>query len=317
MDQILITGALGQLGTELIPELHKVYGTSNVLATDLKQENTTLECIYEPLDVLNAKSFARIVKKHRITQIYHLAAILSANGENNPQQAWQVNMNSLLNALEICRSLGVKKMFWPSSIGVFGHETPMENTPQFTIMNPNTVYGISKLAGERWCEYYHQKFGVDVRSLRYPGLIGHKSLPGGGTTDYAVDIYHSAIAKAKYTCFLKAETCLPLMYMPEAVAATLALMDANAENLRVRSSYNLAGLSLTPRDIASSIRRYIHNFSITYKPDYRQQIADSWPNSIDDSYARANWDWESIYTLDDITEDMLKNLRNGHKPLSE
>ncbi|MGF1637397.1 MAG: NAD-dependent epimerase/dehydratase family protein [Cyclobacteriaceae bacterium] len=315
MDQILITGALGQLGTELIPELHKVYGTSNVLATDLKQENTTLECIYEPLDVLNAKSFSRLVKKYRITQVYHLAAILSANGENDPKQAWQVNMNSLLNALEICRSMGVKKLFWPSSIGVFGPETPNQNTPQFTIMNPNTVYGISKLAGERWCEYYHHKFGLDVRSLRYPGLIGYKSLPGGGTTDYAVDIYHSAIAKAKYTCFLKADTRLPLMYIPEAVAATLELMDANADKLRVRSSYNLAGLSLTPRDIANSINRYINNFSITYKPDYRQHIADSWPNSIDDSYARTDWDWESIYTLDDITEDMLKNLRNDHKPL--
>jgi nucleoside-diphosphate-sugar epimerase len=257
---------------------------------------------------MDKEALGALVKKERVTQIYHLAAVLSATGEKNPQFAWQLNMDSLLHVLELAKECRLDKIYWPSSIAVFGPGTPKINTPQFCEKNPNTVYGISKLAGEGWCNYYFEKYGVDVRSLRYPGLIGYKSLPGGGTTDYAVDIYHKAIANQPFTCFLSEDTYLPMMYMPDAIKATLDLMNAPKEAVKIRSSYNLTGMSFSPKEIFASIKKEVPNFEINYQVDFRQAIADSWPDSIDDSRAQADWGWKSSYDLDRMSRDILKHL---------
>lgn len=310
MDKILIIGACGQLGTELTLKLREIKGNDNVIASDLLDEPVDLlkGGPYEKLNILNKESFQIILDQYQINQVYHLAAVLSAKGEQNPHFAWQLNMESLLTVLEAGKDK-LEKIYWPSSIAVFGPNTPKQNTPQDTIMSPNTVYGISKLAGERWCEYYHEKYGVDVRSLRYPGLIGYKALPGGGTTDYAVDIFHKAIAGEKYDCFLSEDSMLPMMYMDDAVKATINLMETNIESVKVRSSYNLAAMSFTPKEIANEIVRHFPNFEITYNPDFRQKIADSWPGSIDDSAARNNWGWEHSYGLKELVEVMIMNLK--------
>lgn len=309
MTKILVIGACGQLGTELTLSLRNIFGTDQVVASDLRGE--ALDMIkagpYEQMDVTDAKRLSDIVKTHQVDQIYHLAAILSAKGEQNPKLAWDLNMNGLLNVLEAGRQ-GVQRIYWPSSIAVFGPDTPREMTPQNTIMNPNTVYGISKLAGERWCEYYFLKYGVDVRSLRYPGLIGYKSHPGGGTTDYAVDIFWKAILENRYECFLSEETLLPMMYMDDAVKATIDLMQADVSQIKVRSSYNVRAISFTPRDIYEAIRERYPEFEITYKPDFRQAIADSWPNSIDDTEARKDWGWLPEFGLNKMVKTMLDNL---------
>ena len=311
MDKILIIGACGQLGTELTLKLRDLKGNDNVIASDLRDEPLDLikDGPYEKLDIMDKDRFHEILKNHGITQVYHLAAILSAKGEQNPQFAWQLNMDSLLLVLEAGREQ-VKKIYWPSSIAVFGPDTPKLNTPQNTVMSPNTVYGISKLAGERWCEYYFEKYGVDVRSLRYPGLIGYKALPGGGTTDYAVDIFHKAIGGESFECFLSEDTMLPMMYMDDAVKATIDLMEADVNDVKVRSSYNLAAMSFTPKEIAAEISKYYKNFSIMYNPDFRQEIADSWPGSIDDSAARNNWGWRHSYNLEELVETMIANLKS-------
>ncbi|WP_436515029.1 NAD-dependent epimerase/dehydratase family protein [Ekhidna sp. To15] len=310
MDKILIIGACGQLGTELTLKLRELKGTENVIASDLLDEPVELlsNGPYEKLNILNKESFHIILEEHSITQVYHLAAVLSAKGEQNPHFAWQLNMDSLLTVLEAGK-VKLEKIYWPSSIAVFGPDTPKENTPQNTIMSPNTVYGISKLAGERWCEYYHEKYGVDVRSLRYPGLIGYKALPGGGTTDYAVDIFHKAIAGDSYECFLSEHSMLPMMYMDDAVKATIDLMETNGENIKVRSSYNLAAMSFTPKEIAEEIKKHYPDFEMSYNPDFRQKIADSWPGSIDDSAARNNWGWQHSYGLKELVEVMITNLK--------
>src|ERR1043166_6048821 len=275
-ERILIIGAGGQIGPELAEALAKQYGVEHVVCSDIKDEGTG-EGPYEKLDVMAKTRFHEIVKKYNISQVYLLAALLSATAERNPRFAWDLNMEGLFNILDAAREGLIKKVYWPSSIAVFGPHSPKQNTPQYTVMEPNTVYGISKLAGERFCEYYFLKYGVDVRSIRYPGLIGYKSAPGGGTTDYAVHIYHEALSKGRYESFLQAGTILPMMYMPDAIKATLSLMEAPAEKVKIRSSYNVAGMSFDPEEIAASIRKYIPGFSISYKPDSRQQIADSWP----------------------------------------
>ncbi|WP_370089068.1 NAD-dependent epimerase/dehydratase family protein [Ekhidna sp.] len=310
MDKILIIGACGQLGTELTLKLRELKGTDNVIASDLRDEPIDLLANgpYEKLNIMNKESFQIILEKHGINQVYHLAAVLSAKGEQNPHFAWQLNMESLLTVLEAGKEK-LNKIYWPSSIAVFGPDTPKENTPQNTVMSPNTVYGISKLAGERWCEYYFEKYGVDVRSLRYPGLIGYKALPGGGTTDYAVDIYHKAIAGESYECFLSENTMLPMMYMDDAVKATIDLMETDAKNVKVRSSYNLAAMSFTPKEITAEIQKHYPDFKVTYNPDFRQKIADSWPGSIDDSAARNNWGWQHEFGLKELTETMITNLK--------
>ncbi len=309
MERILVTGALGQLGTELVPELKKIYGNSNVISTDLHPpvKNKPVEPFYI-LDVMNQQSISEIVMKFEITQIYHLAAVLSANAEKNPTLSWNINMNGLINVLEVSRYMGIKKVFWPSSIAVFGPDTPGENTPQYTLMNPNTIYGISKLAGEELCAYYSDKYGLDVRSLRYPGLIGYKSLPGGGTTDYAVDIYHQAILGKTFICFLSPDTYLPMMYMPDAIRATIELMEHDKKSLRVKTSYNLSGFSISPEELFLILMEYYPEFRILYKPDFRQKIADSWPDSIDDTFAREDWGWKAGYGPRQMTEDMIVHL---------
>jgi len=310
MDKILVIGAAGQLGSELTRSLADQFGEDQVIATDLMA--TAFEqfpfCRFEVLDVMDKDALGALVMKEKVTQIYHLAAVLSATGERNPQFAWQLNMNSLLHVLDLAKECGLDKIYWPSSIAVFGPSTPKVNTPQYCEKDPNTVYGISKLAGEGWCKYYFEKYGVDVRSLRYPGLIGYKSLPGGGTTDYAVDIYHKAIAKQPFTCFLREDTYLPMMYMPDAIKATLDLMNAPKEAVKIRSSYNLAGMSFSPKEIFASIKKEVPNFEINYKVDFRQSIADSWPDSIDDKNARADWGWKPSYDLDSMSKDILANL---------
>jgi len=310
MDKILVIGAAGQLGSELTRSLADQFGEDQVIATDLRA--TAFEqfpfCRFEVLDVMDKDALGALVMKEKVTQIYHLAAVLSATGERNPQFAWQLNMNSLLHVLDLAKECGLDKIYWPSSIAVFGPSTPKVNTPQYCEKDPNTVYGISKLAGEGWCKYYFEKYGVDVRSLRYPGLIGYKSLPGGGTTDYAVDIYHKAIAKQPFTCFLREDTYLPMMYMPDAIKATLDLMNAPKEAVKIRSSYNLAGISFSPKEIFASIKKEVPNFEINYKVDFRQSIADSWPDSIDDKNARADWGWKPSYDLDSMSKDILANL---------
>ena len=318
MDKILVIGAAGQLGSELTRSLADQFGGDQVIATDLRA--TASEqfpfCRFEVLDVMDKDALGSLVKKEKVTQIYHLAAVLSATGERNPQFAWQLNMDSLLHVLELAKECGLDKIYWPSSIAVFGPGTPKINTPQFCEKNPNTVYGISKLAGEGWCNYYFEKYGVDVRSLRYPGLIGYKSLPGGGTTDYAVDIYHKAIAKQPFTCFLSEGTYLPMMYMPDAIKTTLDLMNAPREAGKIRSSSNLAGISFSPKEIFESIRKQVPGFEIKYQSDFRQAIADSWPDSIDDSRAQADWGWKPSYDLDSMSSDILKHLPAFFPPQS-
>jgi len=310
MEKILVTGALGQLGTELVAKLQEMVGVDNVIATDLHNPfDANYQGRFTTLDVTDSKKLAELIKINNITQIYHLAAILSANAEKSPQLAWKVNMNGLMNVLEIARDQQIRKVYWPSSIAVFGPDSPKTNTPQDTIMNPNTIYGVTKVAGEKLCAYYYEKYGLDVRSLRYPGLIGYKSLPGGGTTDYAVEIYHEALKTCSFTCPIGENTQLPMLFMEDAVRATLELMETPGSNLSVRTSYNLAGVSFSPKEIAQSIRKSIPEFSIQYRADFRQQIASSWPDSIDDSVARADWKWKVAYNLDGITSEMLCHLK--------
>lgn len=310
-EKILVIGASGQIGVELTLALRKLYGNNNVIASDLREQNPLLEGTgpYVALDVMNKEMLHVQVIRQGITQIYLLAAILSATGEKNPNLAWHLNMQGLLNVLDIAREEKLHKVYWPSSIAVFGPTSPRQNCPQQTIIEPVTVYGISKYAGEFWCNYYFQRYGVDVRSLRYPGLISYKSAPGGGTTDYAVEIYLEALQEKKYECFLKEDTYLPMMYMPDAIRATIELMEAPAEKIHVRHSYNLGGMSFSPSEIAAAIKKHIPEFSISYKPDYRQQIADGWPQSIDDSVARADWGWKEDFDLHTMTKDMLENLQ--------
>lgn len=309
-DRILITGACGQLGSELTLALRTLYGEANVVATDLAPPKGDMaEGIFEQLDILNVERIDELVKKHKITQIYHLAAILSAAGEKNPKLAWRVNMDGTFNVFDVAVEQKVEKVYFPSSIAVFGPNTPPNHTPQYTIMNPRTVYGISKLAGERWCKYYFDNHNLDVRSLRYPGLISYKTPPGGGTTDYAIDIFYKAVAKQAYECFLQPDTYLPMMYMPDAIKATLDLMHADAESVKLRGGYNLSAMSFCPAELAAEIQKYEPNFVVTYKPDFRQKIADSWPKSIDDSKARADWNWKHSHNIETMTKDMLDNLR--------
>lgn len=314
-DKILVIGASGQIGVELTLALRKNYGNANVIASDLREENPLLKDTgpYVSLDVMNREMLHVQVVRQGITQIYHLAAILSATGEKNPGLAWHINMQGLLNVLELAREEKLHKVYWPSSIAVFGPTSPKQNCPQHTIIEPITVYGISKYAGEFWCNYYYQRFGVDVRSLRYPGLISYKSAPGGGTTDYAVEIFYEALEHKKYECFLKEDTYLPMMYMPDAIRATLELMETEAKNLSVRTSYNVSAMSFSPREIAAEIKKHIPDFSITYKPDYRQAIAESWPQSIDDSVARNDWGWQEEYNLPAMVKDMLENLNKSKR----
>ena len=310
MGKILVVGAAGQIGTELVLALEKEYGKSNVVASDIKPipSDALKNSTYVPLDIMDAQSLKEIVEKNDIKQIYLLAALLSATAEKNPEFAWKLNMEGLFNVLNLAKDKIIDKIFWPSSIAVFGPTTPKDNTPQQTIMEPSTVYGISKQAGEQWCNYYHQKYGVDVRSIRYPGLISYTSLPGGGTTDYAVDIFYHAKKSNSYTCFLKADTALPMMYMDDAIRATIQLMKAPAEDIKIRTAYNLAGISFTPEDLANAIEARQPGFGIDYAHDFRQAIADSWPNSIDDQDARKDWGWKISYDLNKMVEVMLNNV---------
>jgi nucleoside-diphosphate-sugar epimerase len=307
MSNILVIGANGQLGSELVVALRERFGTENVLATDIRASETN-QGPFAILDVMQADKLAELIDKYQVNEVYHLAAFLSAKAEQQPQLAWDLNMQGLLNVLNIAKDKPSIKVYWPSSIGVYGPSTPKHHTPQSTLMEPNTVYGISKLAGERWCEYYHEKYGVDVRSLRYPGLIGYQSLPGGGTTDYAVDIFYKAIHGQAYTCFLKKDAYLPMMYMADAVKATINIMQVPAAKVKIRSSYNLAAMSFSPEEIYLKIREQYPEFEIVYKPDFRQHIADSWPQSIDDTPAREDWGWQHEYDLDKLVEVMLTNL---------
>ena len=310
-DTILIIGSSGQIGTELVSTLRRAYGNSNVIASDIRplsSETIMQTGPFEVLDIMDKERLFDIVKKYQVTQVYLLAALLSATAEQNIELGWSLNMRSLSHVLDLAKEKHIKKIFWPSSIAVFGPTTPRVMTPQRTIMEPNTVYGISKLAGERWCEYYHQKFNIDVRSIRYPGLIGWKSQPGGGTTDYAVHIFHQAIKNKSYTSFLSEDTTLPMMYMNDAIRATLEIMEAPNQNIKIRSSYNIAGLSFSPKDLAQEIKKHFSEFEISYNSDYRQAIADSWPQSIDDSEAFKDWNWKSSVNLQDMTSDMLKNI---------
>lgn len=310
-EKILVIGASGQIGVELTLALRRMYGESNVIASDLREENPLLKGSgpYVSLDVMNKEMLHVQIIRQGITQIYLLAAILSATGEKNPGLAWHLNMQGLLNVLDIAKEEQINKVYWPSSIAVFGPTSPKNNCPQQTIIEPSTVYGISKYAGEFWCNYYFHRYNVDVRSMRYPGLISYKSAPGGGTTDYAVEIYHAAKAGEEYECFLKPDTYLPMMYMPDAIRATLELMEADAKRISIRTSYNISGMSFSPEEISDSIKREIPDFEIIYKPDYRQEIAESWPASIDDSVARKDWGWKEEYNLAAMTKDMLKNLK--------
>jgi nucleoside-diphosphate-sugar epimerase len=310
-EKILVIGASGQIGVELTLALRKIYGNASVVASDLREENDLLKGTgpYVSLDIMNKEMLHVQVIRQNITQIYLLAAILSATGEKNPNLAWHLNMQGLLNVLDIAREENLHKVYWPSSIAVFGPTSPKKDCPQQTIIEPTTVYGISKYAGEFWCNYYHQRFGVDVRSLRYPGLISYKSAPGGGTTDYAIEIFHEAVGDKKYTCFLKADTYLPMMYMPDAIRATIELMEAPAEKLSVRTSYNLSAMSFSPEEIGAEIKKSVPDFKLDYSPDYRQAIANSWPQSIDDSVARRDWGWKHEYDISKMTADMLKNLK--------
>jgi nucleoside-diphosphate-sugar epimerase len=313
MEKIAVIGAAGQIGSELVMALRKLYGNDNVYATDLRQPSKEVmdSGPFQILDVMDDKRLIHFVIRHKITQIYHLAAVLSGNAEKLPVQAWKINMESLMNILDLAREVtDIKKVFWPSSIAVFGPTTPRENTPQLTVMEPNTVYGISKLAGERWCEYYFNRYGVDVRSLRYPGLISYKTEAGGGTTDYAVEIFYEAVKSGKYECFLQENTALPMMFMDDAIQATINLMETPAEKLSIRSAYNVGGISFTPKQLAAEIAKHIPNFEITYKPDFRQKIADSWPASIDDSLAAKEWACKANFDISKMTVAMLNGVKH-------
>jgi len=310
MKKILVTGAVGQIGSELTASLREKYGHDNVIASDVR-EPIGLDNFkpFEKLDVLSEDEVMRIAKKHEVNTIFHLAAILSANGEKNPHLCWDVNMNGLINILETARKLELKRVICVSSIAVFGPGTPRDMTPQKTVMLPTTMYGVTKVAGELLCEYYVNKYGLDIRGLRYPGLISYKTLPGGGTTDYAVEIYYEAIKNKRYTCFLKEDTMLPMMYMPDAIRGTIELAETDFHNLTHRTNFNFSSMSVTCGDIAAEIKKHIPEFTIEYKPDFRQEIADTWPASIDDSTARQEWDWKPEYGVSEMTEDMLSKLR--------
>jgi nucleoside-diphosphate-sugar epimerase len=307
---ILILGACGQIGTELTFALRELYGNDRVVASDIREGSDSLmnSGPFELLDATNYAAIEDVVMYHEIEEVYLMAAMLSATAEKFPERAWNLNMNSLFNVLNLAKERKIEKVFWPSSIAVFGPNTPKDNTPQSTLMEPSTVYGISKQSGERWCSYYYHKFGVDVRSVRYPGLISWKTLPGGGTTDYAIEIYHEALNKGSYTCFLKEDAKLPMMFMDDAIRATIKLMDCNSDQLTVRSSYNLSAMSLSPADISASIKKRIPDFKISYNPDFRQTIAETWPRSIDDTKAKEDWGWEPQFNLENTTTEMLKNL---------
>ena len=308
---ILVLGASGQIGSELIEKLRTVYGSAHVVASDIRNGSPSLmnSGPFEIIDATDKEEIFAIVKKYNVTQIYLLAAMLSATGEKFPQKAWDLNMTSLLAVLDLAKDKHINQVFWPSSIAVFGTTSPKIHTPQKTIMEPSTVYGISKISGEFWCNYYHEKYGVDVRSLRYPGIISWKTKPGGGTTDYAVDIFFKALEQGSFECFLSEDTCLPMMYMEDAVNATVQIMQVNANQINIRTSYNLSAMNFTPKELASAIHQHLPNFTISYKPDYRQAIADSWPDSIDDTKAREDWGWSPNYTLSKMTKDILENLQ--------
>ena len=312
-DTILMIGACGQIGAELTMQLRQQYGGANVIAADIKKpEGELLESgPFAEINVLDQAGIADILDKYRVTQIYNMAAMLSATGEKYPMKDCELNMKGLIHTLELARDRQVKKVYWPSSIAAFGPTTPKANTPQITVMEPNTIYGISKQAGERWCEWYFLKYGLDVRSLRYPGIISYKTMPGGGTTDYAVDIYFKARSQKAYTCFLAHDMLLPMMYMPDAIRATIELMEADAERIKIRSSYNLAAMSFTPAMVGESIKQHIPDFQLTYDIDFRQKIAETWPGSIDDSEARADWGWQHAFDLDKMTADMLQHVPAG------
>jgi nucleoside-diphosphate-sugar epimerase len=310
---ILVLGASGQIGTELTQKLRLVYGNENVIASDIREGSSEMMSSgpFEIIDATDKETILKTVQKYNVTQVYLLAAMLSATAEKMPQKAWNLNMNSLLGVLDLAKEKHIQQVYWPSSIAVFGPSTPKENTPQETVMQPSTVYGISKVSGEYWCNYYHEKYGVDVRTIRYPGIISWKTKPGGGTTDYAVDIYFKALEDKKYECFLSENTRLPMMYMNDAVNATIQLMQADANAIKIRTGYNLAAIDFTPKEIASEIQKHIPDFEISYKPDFRQDIADSWPSSIDDSEARKDWNWKHEFDLKSMTADILKNLQNN------
>ena len=307
----LIIGACGQIGTELTTTLREKYGAHKVIASDIREGEQELmdSGPFEIMDATDYDAIEDVVMQYEITEVYLMAAMLSATAEKFPMKAWDLNMSSLFNVLNLAKEGKIDKIFWPSSIAVFGPSTPREQTPQHTIMEPSTVYGISKQTGERWCEYYHNKYGVDVRSVRYPGLISYKTLPGGGTTDYAVDIYHKAIKHGNYICFLNQGSTLPMMFMDDAIRATIGIMEAPDEQIKIRSSYNLAAMSFDPPQLAASIKKHLPDFEISYQPDYRQEIADSWPKSIDDTAAQNDWGWNARYDLDQMTQVMLDNLQ--------
>lgn len=311
MSKIIVIGASGQIGSDLTLELRNRFGNDNVIASDIKNaaEDVMSSGPFEAIDVMDENRVLEVIKKYDISQVYLLAAMLSGSAEKNPKKAWDLNMKSLLSLLDMAKDGTIKKLFWPSSIAVFGPTTPKHDTPQISVMEPSTVYGISKLAGERWCEYYFRKYGTDVRSVRYPGLISYKTEPGGGTTDYAVEIFYEAIKNSKYECFLTENTALPMMFMPDAIRGTIDLMEADPAKVKIRSSYNLSGISFNPSELAAEIKKHIPEFTISYKPDFRQQIAESWPESINDSDARADWGWHHEYDLSAMTDVMLKEIR--------
>ncbi len=309
MEKILITGALGQIGTELTQRLVNLFGKENVIALDIKDNPTTSAGFYKKVDIANTELISQIIDKYQITIVYHLASLLSGTSEKNPQLAWKLNIEPLLYFLELAKERKINKLFWPSSIAVFGKGIPKHDVGQEVVLNPTTVYGISKLAGERWCEYYHEKYGVDVRSIRYPGIISWKTPAGGGTTDYAVEIFYKAVEDGKYTSFISENSALPMLYIEDAINATIQLMDAPKEQITVRSSYNLGGLSFTPKQLSDEIKKIITDFEITYEPDFRQAIADSWPASIDDSIAKKDWGLTYEFGIGEMSEDMIKNLR--------
>lgn len=309
LDRILVIGALGQIGSELTQALAEKYGDNAIVATDIRLPENQVGYTFLKLDVLDKQALYQVINDYGIKTVYNLAAILSAKGEKHPQQAWEINMTSLLNTLEAARELKLEKVFWPSSIAVFGPTTPRIQTPQDCIMDPTTVYGISKLAGERWCAYYAEKYGVDVRSVRYPGIISYKTMPGGGTTDYAVEIFHEAVKHGHYNCFLREDTGLPMMFMDDAIKATLDLMDAPEHQVKIRSSYNLGGVSFTPKLLVEEIQKFMPGFTVSYQPDFRQNIADSWPESIDDSRATQDWGWKTQFDLTGITTKMISSIR--------
>lgn len=311
-ETILVTGANGQIGSVLCEKLRNIYGNSNVLATDIRPAKED-KGPFELCDILDKERLFELVDTYRVTQIYHLAAILSAKGEIRPLPTWHINMNGLFNVLEVARDRSLTKVFYPSSIAVFGDQAPVDQTPQFSYLNPSTVYGISKQSGELWAKYYYEKYDLDIRSLRYPGIISYQSNPGGGTTDYAVDIFHYAVKNEAYECFLKEDTFLPMVYMPDAIEATLQLMEAPSENILIRTSYNIGGMSFSPLQLTREIQKHIPDFKVVYKPDFRQQIADTWSNSIDDAHAKKDWNWNPNYDLSSMTKDMIVNLRKKYE----